>query len=82
MKAAEIKVDPDPPKRGKSCTITYTGTLPVTLDLVWDPDTEPRKVTITTNAGTAINVPVGAWAVTITDPTGNAPGRDLPTAAP
>lgn len=71
-----IGCNPSTPTQGKKATITYTGTLPVTLDLDWDPAGEPSTVTITKAGGTEITVPANATSLVISDPNGSA--NDLP----
>ena len=83
MSDPKITLDPDPPIAGKDLTIGYTGTLPVTLQLTWDPAGTPTSVTLTTDSPTVtIKVPANAVALQVVDPTGDAPYRDVPVKSP
>jgi len=78
MSPSTITVDPNPPQKGKNCTIGYTGPLPVTLRYAinsggW------VEVTLTTSApSVTVAMPSDGTTLEIEDVTGNAPFRDLP----
>lgn len=79
MTQAQIVVNPDPPQAGKKCKITYTGTTPATLQLTIEPPGVSQEITVPAG-GLEIDVPKDAYGMMIVDPTGAAPGRDLPVA--
>lgn len=67
-----IGLDPIPPHQGDKLTVTYSGRLPVTLELDWHPSGSPTTVTINSAGGTTITVPAGASSLIVHDPTGGA----------
>jgi hypothetical protein len=69
----KITFDPDPPRRGKALKICYTGALPATLDISWDPAGVPTKCTCPSPGGcVTITVPANASSVIVHDPSGAA----------
>lgn len=80
MSPASIELDPDPPVGGKDCTISYTGTKPVTIRYKIDPPgTDWVEVTLTANDPTStFAVPANAAAIQLEDMSGHAPYRDVP----
>jgi ABC-type Fe3+-hydroxamate transport system substrate-binding protein len=72
MPQPKITLDPMPPTQGQKMKVKYSGTLPVTLELDWDPAGTPTSVTITAAAGESVIVPSNATSVIVTDPSGGA----------
>jgi hypothetical protein len=69
----KITFDPDPPQKGKALKICYTGTLPRTLDIDWDPAGTPTSATCPSPGGcVTITVPANASSVIVHDPSGAA----------
>lgn len=79
MTNPEIHLDPDPPQAGADCKITYTGSLPHVLDLTFEPPGTTQEITIPVG-GLKVRVPSDAETMTVDDPTGGAPARDVPLA--
>lgn len=73
MTQAEIIITPSPLVAGQKARIEYTGKLPATIDLDWDPAGEPKQVTIPEKPGyVEFDVPASADSVFASDPTGEA----------
>ena len=64
-----ITISPIPPRQGEKMTITYTGKLPVTLELDWDPAGTPSSVTIPVGGSATVTVPGNATSLIVADPT-------------
>lgn len=66
-----ITFDPSPPQQGGAVTIAYDGPVGTVLTLDWDPQAEPRSVTIGKGGTVKVTVPVTAHDVVASDPWGN-----------
>jgi hypothetical protein len=64
FRMASISVDPDPPKAGKPCTITYTAGASLLIE--WTPGGVERA-TCGTDGKATVNVPSSATAMLVMD---------------
>lgn len=82
MSDPAIVINPDPPTAGDNVTVTYTGSLPVTLRYKLDPPNTtwvPFELT-STHPGHTFALPDDCVALIIEDTSGGAPYRDVPVA--
>lgn len=66
-----ITIDSPTPHAGDTVKVTYTGKLPVTLNLDWDPAGTPTTLTIPVGGTATLVVPAGTSSLIVTDPTPN-----------
>lgn len=64
-----ITISPIPPRQGGTMEIGYSGKLPVTLEIDWDPAGTPTSVTIPVGGTAKVTVPANATSVIVVDPT-------------
>lgn len=66
-----ITMDPIPPTQGSKATVCYTGTCPVSLELVWEPPgSGPAQLEVDASGCALLTLPIGAMSVKIIDPNG------------
>jgi hypothetical protein len=69
---AVISINPNPPSQGGTTTVSYSGQRPRTLTLSWTGTAGVATIEIPASGSATLNIPKGALAVKLVDPSGDA----------